>query len=186
MWPWTNPLPFLGLLFKTEAWVQILPLPLLNWVMWANHLIFLIFNFLICKMDLLMVPTADKVKWKYKIKHLAHIRSYQLLLILSYCFLVFFCFLFFVVLLLLFACTNGIQKFQGQGSNPRHSSESAGSLTHWATRELQYYHTFNWIIPRSHSGSVLPFWGVFVYMWEHFGLSNDWEVLAFNPGGHSC
>ena len=28
-------------------------------------------------------------------------------------------------------------KFPGQGSNPRHSSDNARSLTHWATRELQ-------------------------------------------------
>ena len=41
-----------------------------------------------------------------------------------------------------FDCALGIQKFLGQGSNPCHishpsqSSDNAGSLSHWATREL--------------------------------------------------
>ena len=44
--------------------------------------------------------------------------------------------------------THGIQKFPSQGSNPHHCSnpsycsDNAGSLTHWATRELQDLCTF--------------------------------------------
>ena len=37
--------------------------------------------------------------------------------------------------------THGMQKFQGQGSKPCHSSDNSGSLTLWATRELQQTYT---------------------------------------------
>ena len=50
------------------------------------------------------------------------------------CFL--FCFVFWLNLL----C---IWKFPGQGSNQSHSSDKAGSVTHWATRELQRYVIFD-------------------------------------------
>lgn len=35
-------------------------------------------------------------------------------------------------------CALGMKKFLGQGSNLCHSSDNARSLTHCATRELQY------------------------------------------------
>ena len=41
-----------------------------------------------------------------------------------------------------FGCTHSIQTFQGQGSDPCHSSDNARSLTHWATRELKKMMTF--------------------------------------------
>ena len=37
-------------------------------------------------------------------------------------------------------CTHGIWRFQGQGSNPCHSSGNTGSFAHWATRELWEAH----------------------------------------------
>ena len=49
------------------------------------------------------------------------------------------CFTLFIYLL---GCACGMGKISGQGSNqphsnnPSHSSDNAGSLTHWATREL--------------------------------------------------
>ena len=36
----------------------------------------------------------------------------------------------------LFWPCRSMQKFLGQGSNPYHSSDNPGSLTHWATREF--------------------------------------------------
>ena len=39
-------------------------------------------------------------------------------------------------LFLLFGHAHGMQKYPGQGSNPCHSSNNAGYLTCWATREL--------------------------------------------------
>ena len=51
---------------------------------------------------------------------------------------------------LLFSCTHSMQKLPDQGSNPNHSSnwnhggDNAGSLTHWATKELLFL-LFFWI-----------------------------------------
>lgn len=48
----------------------------------------------------------------------------------------------FCLFVCLFGSTHGMQQFPGQGSNlwhrsdPSHSRENAGSLTHWATRGL--------------------------------------------------
>ena len=42
---------------------------------------------------------------------------------------------FIIYLFIYFSCTCGMQKFPGQGSNLCHSSDNAGSLTHWATKE---------------------------------------------------
>ena len=36
----------------------------------------------------------------------------------------------------------GMQKFLGQGLNLSHSSDKAGSLTHWPTKELPYRLSF--------------------------------------------
>ena len=53
--------------------------------------------------------------------------------------------LHFLSYLMFFGCTSGMQKFPGQGSNPRHSSDPSHRsdntryLTHWATWELPSY-----------------------------------------------
>ena len=47
------------------------------------------------------------------------------------------CFFFFLNV----GHTQGMWKFQGQGSNPCHSSDNAGSLAHWASRELLSHFT---------------------------------------------
>ena len=40
------------------------------------------------------------------------------------------------VVLFVFDRAQGMQKFPDQGLNPYHSSDNAGSLNHWAIREL--------------------------------------------------
>lgn len=46
----------------------------------------------------------------------------------------------YVCLFVLFLChTLGMWNSLGQGSNPPHSSDNSGSLTHWATRELLFF-----------------------------------------------
>jgi len=45
-------------------------------------------------------------------------------------------YIYFIALFLFFGCTFSIQKFLDQGLNLHHSSDSAGSLTQWATREF--------------------------------------------------
>ena len=67
----------------------------------------------------------------------------------------FFNFFYFLIFFFFFGYTQGMWKFQGQGSNMHHSSnvshssdaslnnDNPRSLTHWATRELPVKHSLN-------------------------------------------
>ena len=72
-----------------------------------------------------------------------------------------------------------MRMFLGQGSNPRHSSDNTGSLSHCATRELLLYLFFNWISstvkPKSY---CLKIWISYFFFFFFFGKSKAQTCTA--------